>query len=108
MPNATASSARIPDATRIAAPAPACIAAPAGATGSTADADAAHTNASASAKFVPNPSAASNTKTPIVRSVQDAATAAHAQAASRGGVELAPSQRPIRKRETKPNRERRG
>ena len=61
-PNAIASSGCIPAATRIAAPAPAWVTAPAGAIGSTAEADDAHRNASASTKFVFKPSAASSTK----------------------------------------------
>src|SRR6476661_5348898 len=90
----------MPEAARIAAPAPACIAAPAGAIGRTAEAEAAQTNASASGKSFPNPRAASSTKTATVRSVHEIAIAPHAHAASRGEVELAPIQRPSRKRAT--------
>ena len=97
-PNASASSVPIPAATRIAAPAPAWVTAPAGAIGSTAEAEEAQRNASARAKLVGSPSAPSRTKSASPRSVHETATAAQAVTASRGGVAFSDTQRLKRKR----------
>src|SRR5262249_52415161 len=69
--NATASAFGTPLTIRIAAPAPACVAAPTGAIGNAADAADAHRNASASGKDAPTDSACSKTKSASPRNAHD-------------------------------------
>src|ERR671936_2317121 len=68
MENANASAFGTPLTIRIAAPAPACVAAPAGAIGNAADAADAQRNAKASGNDAPTASACSRTKTASARS----------------------------------------
>src|SRR4051794_4261316 len=86
---------------RIAAPAPACVAAPAGAIGSEADAAEAHRNASASGIELPTESALSRTNTATARSAQETEIRNQASDAERRHAACSRSQRPTLKRVTK-------
>src|SRR5205814_1873835 len=88
--------------------APACVAAPAGAIGSAADAAVAHRKSNASVNDQPTPRAASRTNSATARSDHDAETSNHALVASLGHVECSRSQRTTRKRARRPLRETRG
>ena len=91
-----------PDAARtsIAAPAPAWVAAPAGAIGSAAAAADAQRKASASGIEASRATASSSTKSAAPRTSQERLTSAQAFDASRGHVECSRSQRASRKRES--------
>ena len=81
---------------RIAAPAPACVAAPAGAIGSAAEAADAQRNASASAKEPCSESAFSSRKTAVPRRHHETETKSQAAHASFVQCVCAASQRPTR------------
>ena len=81
---AKASDLGTPPRIRIAAPAPACVAAPAGAIGSAAEAAEAQRNASASGNEAPTERALSRTKTASPRSAHEMEIRNHACEAERG------------------------
>src|SRR6266446_7939118 len=99
--NAKASALGTPPMMRIAAPAPACVAAPAGAIGSAAEAAEAHRNARASGKDAPTESALNRTKTARPRSAQEMEIRNQACEAERGQAVWSLSQRPTFQRLTK-------
>src|SRR5919198_5864452 len=78
MENATASALGTPLTIRSAAPAPACVAAPAGAIGNAADAAEAQRNASASGNDAPTDNACNRTKTARPRNAHDTEIKSHA------------------------------
>ena len=103
---ATASEVCIPLTTRIAAPAPICVAAPAGAIGSAADAAEAQRNTSASEAEAgePSPSACRSTNRATPRNTQEIETNAQAFIASRGQAQCSCTQWARRKRTRRPVR----
>src|SRR5437016_8785644 len=106
--NATASAFGTSLTMRIAAPAPACVAAPTGAIGSAADAADAQRNARASGNDAPTASACNRTKTASARSAQETLISIQACQALRRQAQWSCSQRPSLNRATQPTRERRG
>ena len=98
--NAIASVVWTPLAIRIAAPAPACVAAPAGAIGSAADAAEAQRKASASGNELVIESAFRSRNTAVPRSAHETETSTQAAHASRVQCVCPPSQRPRRNRVT--------
>src|SRR5919109_1048630 len=106
--NASASPFGTPLTIRIAAPAPACVAAPAGAIGSAADAADAQRKASASGNEPPIASALSRTNTATARSAHDTEMKNHACEDERAQAVCSCSQRPTFQRVMKPIRAIRG
>ena len=101
-PTATAAASAwegsMPDAISAAAPAPICVAAPAGPIGSAAAAAPAQRKSSASGTEKPTPRPPKSRKQATARTSQQAETSAQACAASPREVVRGPSQRPSRKR----------